>query len=189
MATNPERWMTVPDYLQLDESSSTKYEYHHGEIVAMSGGSLPHSALAERFKFALMNAVGFSGPCRVYGSDVKVKLAESYYVYPDAVVSCDVADTRSRGTILHSPHLVVEVLSPSTESKDRGEKAEQYRAHPAVKEYVLVNTKRPSVEVQRRDEQGQWTIHNYTVGDTIRLECLDIHIPMQELYEGIPLEE
>jgi hypothetical protein len=68
-----------------------------------------------------------------------------------------------------------------------GQQCTSLDAYPT--EYVLVNTKRPSVEVQRRNEQGQWTIHNYTLEETIRLECLDISIPMKDLYEGISLEE
>jgi Uma2 family endonuclease len=121
----------------------------------------------------------------VYASDMRVQVTKKHYVYPDVVVSCDISDHQGDSDILYSPHLIVEVLSPSTEKKDRGKKLDLYRAHPCVHEYVLVNTRFQLVEVYRCAENGSWTHHTYGEGSTIELASLDLYVAVDALYEGL----
>jgi Uma2 family endonuclease len=138
--------------------------------------------------YLIKEGLGKSGPCRVYNSDARVKVGKKRYVYPDVTVSCDVSDHRRDNDILHSPHLVVEVLSPSTESIDRVKKLQWYTQHPCIEEYVLVNTRVQRVELYRRKPAGEdYTWHNYcwSAGEEIELDSLDLRIPVDELYADL----
>jgi len=183
MATNSESMkMTVEEYLAFDRASEIKHEYDDGEAVAMSGGSVEHSALAVSMTYLLAQQLGDEGPCRVYNSDVRTLVAKRQYVYADVVVSCDVADHRPGNDIIRAPHLIVEVLSPSTELKDRGKKLNWYQAQPSVQEYVLINYRMRLVEVYRRGEGDAWSYITCGPGQTITLESLDIDIDVDTLY-------
>jgi len=192
MAANPQKLhMTIEQYLAYDQASEVKNEYIDGEVVAMSGGTIAHSTLALNMAYLLKEQLGKHGPCRVYNSDIRVLVAQKQYVYPDVTVSCDVADYKRDNDILRSPHLVVEVLSPSTEAQDRGRKLYWYQQHPGIQEYVLINTRMQLVEIFRREqrEEGEsWRYLTYVSGQQIILESLDLHILVDELYAdlGIP---
>lgn len=185
MALNPQyTHMTVEEYLAYDRASEIRHEYDDGDVTALAGGSTAHSTLAVALAYYLREQLGTSGPCRVYNSDMRIKLSEKRYVFADVVVSCDVADHHDTNDILCSPHLVIEVLSPSTEARDRGIKLRWYKEHPCISEYVLVNTKFQLVEVHRREGE-HWTYHTYRTGEILELASLDIHIAVSDLYKGL----
>jgi Uma2 family endonuclease len=191
MVADPQRqWMSVEEYLELDRSASdVRYEYFDGYVRAMSGGSMGHAWIAINM-ILLLNEQLQSGPCRVANSDVRVQVSKSRYVYPDVTVSCDVSDNREDNDIVRSAHLVVEVLSPTTELDDRGKKLTYYQGWPSVQEYVLIGSQRQSVEIYRR--QGvTWTHHRYMPGQTVVLESLDIQIPFADIYARVrvPIED
>jgi Uma2 family endonuclease len=177
--------MTVEEYLGYDRASDEKHEYYDGEVVALAGGTTYHNRLTLSMAALLMEELGKRGPCKVYASDMRVQVTKKHYVYPDVVVSCDISDHQGDSDILCSPHLIVEVLSPSTEKKDRGKKLDLYRAHPCVHEYVLINTRFQLVEVYRRMENGSWTHHTYGEGSVIELASLDLYVAVDALYEGL----
>ena len=85
---------------------------------------------------------------------------------------------------------MVEVLLPSTEAYDRGEKFDLYRARPSIQEYVLVNMRKPLVEVYRRGSEDLWTLRNCGARAEVELGSVGVRIPVVELYEGVdvPLE-
>ncbi|MDQ2905998.1 MAG: Uma2 family endonuclease [Chloroflexota bacterium] len=134
MSIDPQRrplWqsrpMSVEEYLRLDRSAAdAKYEYLDGVARLLAGGSAEHDRIAYNTRVVL-NQHFLSGPCTVFGSEVQVFIGikpdgrESYF-YPDVTVSCDVADRRRGIKLIQSPRIVVEVLSPGTESIDRGKK-------------------------------------------------------------------
>src|SRR5438105_2701177 len=129
--------MSVEDYLVLNRTSKdTRYEYLEGEIHMLAGGSPDHSIIIANLTATIK--VPLRGrQCRVYNSDVQLKLSEKRYVFPDITVSCDERDRNQKETIRY-PRLVVEVLSPTTEASDRGKKAAYYRACPTIQEFVMV---------------------------------------------------
>src|SRR5260221_719522 len=130
------RRYTVEEWRALLESGDTKYEYHNGWVVATAGGSFDHARIA--LNICGMLDVALEGtPCRVYNSDVAVRLSPSEYRLPDATVTCAPRD-RGRGREIQSPGVVVEVLSDSTEKEDRGAKFALYLACPSVREYMLI---------------------------------------------------
>jgi Uma2 family endonuclease len=174
------------DYLVYERDSAMKHEYDDGEIVAMAGGSRRHNALASRVSAALENAR--QPRCIAFQSDQRIRvLATGKATYADASMVCgpiegDPADTAS--ATVTNPTLIVEVLSPSTEEYDRGDKWQHYQLIPSLQEYVLVSQSQPRVERYRRLDSGGWeyrdmregTVHLLT-GATLELARLYTDLP------------
>jgi len=204
MTTDPQRAELHPDgpmsveaYLQLERSMpDAKYEYLDGVARLMSGGSGEHDLISRNTANAI-EAHFQSGPCFVRGSDMQVLIGtksngKEYYVYPDVTVSCGVADRRRGNTLIRSPRIVVEVLSPSTEKVDRGKKLEAYKACPAIQEIVLINQFTQFVEVYRcnhEEDSTAWSYAFYGSDSTVELTSVDVHLPMHEIYKGINFDE
>lgn len=177
--------MSVEDYLILNRNSKdTRYEYLDGELRMLAGGSPDHSIIIANLTATIKGPLKGSH-CRVYNSDVQLKLSEKRYVFPDNAVSCDERDRSQKETIRY-PRVVVEVLSPTTEATDRGKKAAYYRACPTIQEYVMVDSEGIFVEVHRREEEI-WTINTFEAGKTVTLESLGIQFPIEDAYEGTSL--
>jgi Uma2 family endonuclease len=188
-------YMTVEQYLALDEATDGKYEYIDGYVfmlrppssayddqaVDMAGGSVAHAALCARLALLLGNALA-DGPCMVYTSDARMQLAERRYLYPDLMVACG----EQSGTMLTNPALIVEVLSPTTEKRDRDAKFKIYKALPSVQEYMLVGSEYRSIEVHRR-EGSFWRQYHYREGDTVELKSLGVRFTFDEVYRRINL--
>lgn len=182
------RHMSVEDYLTLDRSSEgVRYEYIDGNAYMLAGGSANHSLISSNLIRELSLALRGSS-CLVYTSDMRVRLSEQCYVYPDVVVSCD---PRDRGSVeaLQYPRLIVEVLSPSTEAYDRGKKFGFYRTCPSIKEYVLVDSLQPSVEIYRHEQGAFWVLHPLGMSDQVELRSLGISFPVATIYENILFPE
>ena len=175
---------TPEQYLTWEEQQELKYEYIDGEVYAMTGGTVNHGQVATSLIRLLGNHLVGKG-CRILSSDVKVSIARSIdYVYPDISVTCDERDRTAEKYISH-PCLVIEILSPSTAGYDRGEKFRMYRRSDALQEYVLVSTDKIEVDIYLRGDLGQWTIINYSAGDTVELTSIEMSWPIEELYAGI----
>jgi Uma2 family endonuclease len=176
--------MTASDYLTWEREQVERHEYCRGEVFAMTGGSLRHSALAGAIGGVLWAAVRDSG-CRVLSSDQRVVVIPGqHYVYPDVSLICGPHEL-AEGThdVLANPCVVIEVLSPSTEAYDRGDKWAAYRQIPALREYVLVSQARPRIEVFRRDGE-HWQYEVYEAGD--RLTLADrFELEVDAIYEGV----
>jgi Uma2 family endonuclease len=177
---------TYEEYLSYERDSGLKHEYEDGEIFAMAGGSRRHSALASRVSAAL-EAARKPG-CIAFQSDQKVRvLATGKATYPDASMVCgpiegDSADPS--GNTITNPTLIVEVLSPSTEEEDRGNKWQHYQLIPSLSEYVLVSQSHPRVECYRRLESGAWEYRDATDG-VLRL-ATGATIDVTALYSDLP---
>ncbi len=178
-ATHPQP-MELDAFFAFVEASDEKYEYVDGYLYLMSGGTLDHARMALNLGPLLDGALRET-PCRVYNSDVWVKVAEKKFLLPDLVVTCDPGD-QGRKTNVEVPKLIVEVLSDSTEKRDRGRKFEHYRACPTIEEYVLVNHRVQLIEVYHR--QGRfWTYRTYAVGEECELESIGVRFPVAAAYD------
>lgn len=187
--------MSVQDYLRLDQSTlDAKYEYLDGVARLVSGSSVGHSRIAHTMCVALDQHFS-SRRCIVVSSNVQVLISlphdQQYYVYPDATVSCDVADRRRGTSLIRSPRVVVEVLSPSTEPFDRGIKLKIYQACLTIQEIVLVSQFAPHVVVYRRgkEEDDPWSYIFYGPGATVELNSVDVYLSLDEIYRGIDFDE
>ena len=174
------------DYLAGEESSPVKHEYVAGEVFAMAGAGEAHVTVAGNL-FALLRNHVRGGPCRVYIADMKVRVeqADAFY-YPDVFVTCNPADGREN-LFKRNPRLIIEVLSDSTAAFDRGAKFAHYRQLDALREYVLIEPERPSIDVFRRNAEGSWVLHPVAEGDELLLASLDFHCPMSSVYEDVEL--
>jgi Uma2 family endonuclease len=187
MIANPSPSLTVEEYLDWELMQDIRYEYLEGELVAMTGGTIPHNDIALNFYRVLYPQVRAKG-CRINVADVKVRVSPTVYFYPDLVVSCDPRDLNAI-KLIESPRLIVEVLSPSTEADDRGRKFNHYRSLASLQEYVLVSSDQINVECFRRGEGQLWLYRAYSAGDTITLESVGWTGTMAQIYEEVQLTE
>lgn len=171
------------DYLALEESSNTKHEYLNGEVYAMAGGTPEHAALSAAISGALLSHLR-GGPCRVYSSDLRVRvLATGLATYPDVTVVCGPLERDPAGpqTVV-SPQVVVEVLSESTEGYDRGEKLDHYRTIPSLGAIVLVSHREACIEVWERGAGLEWSSHTFRSGEIFTLTSTNTRLAVDEIY-------
>jgi Uma2 family endonuclease len=189
VAQREPRYLTVDEWRELERANpDVKYEYIDGQVHLMSGGSLAHSRIGSNTVRALEDALG-NQPCYVYNSDASVRLSETCYTYPDVSMSCDPRDQPTTEQVqVQAPRVVVEVLSDSTEGKDRIRKANYYHACPTIQEYVQIATKYQAIEVQRR-AGDEWTLHLFGPGDEIELVSIGVRFPLAILYRGTAVPE
>ena len=181
MATNPKReWVSVEEYMELDQVSSVRYEYWEGQLVAMSGGTGDHALIATNIIAALRHQV--KAPCRLYNSDLKVQIASDKFLLPDIHITCDPADLIGKIQAARSPKLIFEVLSPTTERADRGRKFFSYQRLASMQEYVLVNYQQQLVEVYRR-ENRKWSYEIYEANEIVELVSLSLTLSVNAIYE------
>jgi Uma2 family endonuclease len=177
---------TYAEYLSYERDSGLKHEYEGGEIFAMAGGPPRHNALALRVGAAL--DAGRQPGCIAFQSDQKIRvLVTGKATYPDASLVCgplerDPADPS--GHTITNPSVLVEVLSPSTEDDDRGNKWHHYQLIPSLAEYVLVSQAGPRVEHYRRLPSGTWEYRDVTEG-TVELAS-GATIDLATLYADLP---
>ena len=130
-----------------------------------------------------LSAAAGDGPCQVYGSDMRLRIGNELVYYPDVQVVCDPADTEEMYTT--SPCVVVEVLSPSTESIDLREKLIAYRRLESLQAYIIVF--RDSVRVRRhyRDENGQWFDAEVGGDGNVPFPCPEVQLRLADIYRGL----
>jgi Uma2 family endonuclease len=184
----PRSW-TVEQYLALERCSEVRHEYIDGVVYALAGGTGAHSRLAANLIMALGIALR-DGSCGVYSSDMKVRVAATRFVYPDASVGCAGVEANEHGDEwLAAPRLVAEVLSKSTAGYDRGGKADLYRGVAPLRDSMLVEATRRLVEVRSRGEDGAWTTRVYGSGEWVELPGLGVRSAVDDLYAKVDLDE
>ncbi|MFN8634888.1 MAG: Uma2 family endonuclease [Chloroflexota bacterium] len=179
---------TPEEYLARERLAERKSEYRAGRIVAMTGASRAHNRITVNLGGELHQQLR-RGPCEVYIADMRVRVRRSgLYTYPDVVVACgDIQFEDDQLDTLLNPVVVIEVLSPSTESYDRNEKFSHYRRLDSLQEYVLVA--QDGVRVQRYARQGdQWVIAEYTsLDDELPLDAIGCRVRLRDVYERVRL--
>ena len=174
---------TTADYFALEEGSEVRHEFFEGEVFAMAGASIAHNTIAQNFVLKLRPALR-GKKCRVLMEAVRLAVEENrHYTYPDVMVSCDPHDQRESQQ-LHSPLLIVEVLSPSTEAYDRGLKFNQYKKLPSLRHYLLVSQTTWLVEWYQLTEHGVWA-HTALAeaDDVVAIPELGLTMTLAEVYE------
>ena len=178
-------YLSPEEYLILEEKNPLKHEYINGEIYAMAGASDRHVTIAGNLYMLLRNHLRGSG-CRVYISDMKLKLeTKNCFYYPDLLVTCENED-QAIANYKKYPKLIVEILSNSTEAFDRGDKFSDYQSLETLEEYVLINSKKQRVECFRRKDNQLWILQTYTDQDQ-NFELISVNFTgkINELYEDI----
>ncbi len=171
MTAVPKKKYTPEEYLELELKAPYKSEYFDGEIFpmgdfegdtpeAMAGGRSRHNAIRENLSGETHGVLKKKSGCRSFSADQRIHIPKTgLYTYPDFLIVCgkplylnDESDT------LTNPLLIAEVLSKSTASYDRAEKFALYRGIPTLREYLLLDSRRPGVELWRKNESGFWTL-------------------------------
>jgi len=185
MARSARQLYSFDSYVEMEASSTIKHEFLDGEVWAMAGGSVEHAAVAANIVGLL--GQGLAGrPCRVFPSDLRIRVkATGLATYPDVSVICDRVqldpDDRKGHTAIN-PTLLVEVLSPSTEVYDRGEKLAHYKRIESLREIVLVAHDERRIDLWRRTKSS-WTQLTVGPGEAARLSSLhDIELPVDDVY-------
>jgi len=192
MAANPNEtprhFYNLDEYFALEHAGDARYEYWDGDIVCMSGGTVSHSRIARNVLLSLSQKLVAGGRCEAFTTDLAVKMPSlPPYRYPDVTVACgDLKFENIRGVdALINPILIVEVLSATTEERDRNEKFSAYKAIESFEEYLLIaqNTVQITHWVLR---DSQW-IHNDVTDPSasLTLACFDCVLPVREIYEGV----
>lgn len=180
--------LTPAEYLALERKATTKSEYFDGQIYAMSGASRAHNLIVANLLSALHPQLS-KRDCEVYANDMRVKVdVTGLYTYPDVLVVCDEPrfEDASLDTLLN-PNVLVEVLSPSTEAYDRGEKFSHYRHLESLQEYVLVAQNCIRVEHYLRQEE-QWLLTEFSeFVDLFRLPSINCELSTRAIYAKVKL--
>lgn len=189
MSTAPITHLTPEEYIELERASDEKHEYWYGEVYAMAGGMPPHSFVINNIQYALTAHVMGRG-CHVFNADLRVSVRwDTLITYPDATVVCGppkYVDER-RDTVTN-PTLVVEVLSPSTATKDRGAKTFLYRQVTSMREILLVEPTPVWIEHYWKLPNGHWELETVTDPAAIlKLPSLDCELPVAEIYRDFEI--
>lgn len=179
------------EYERVLEASEEKLEFRNGVIVAMAGGTETHSLIKSNLVASLHMAFR-KRPCRVYDSDMKVKVEASQQgLFPDASVVCghSTFDNLFRRSLLN-PNLIVEVTSASTSEYDHGKKFWHYRHLDSLHTYVLISSEQVLVEVFERLNGNEWRLRTFEqAADTVKLEHLELELPVADFYEKTTVTE
>ena len=180
---------TRSEYLKIDDASPEKYEFHDGQVFAMSGGTLNHSAIGLNTATTLRTLLR-GKPCKPMNSDMRVHTRSGLDTYPDISVYCHEPELSDNKRTLHNPVVVIEVLSPTTQNYDRGDKFWHYRSIPMLQDYLLIDSESVHVEHYQRQTKDEWLMHEYhQQSDTIELRSLGITLSLAELYEDIAFDQ
>ena len=182
---------TIEEYLALEKASDRRYEYWDGEIVCMSGGTLAHAQIS-RNAFRTFDRKLEGRPCEAFTADMAVRTPApgQPYLYPDASVVCGGAQVEAVNGIdsLVNPVLIVEVLSPTTEERDRHEKRLAYQAIPSLREYLIISQDIPHVTHYVRDHDTWRRADHSIMDETLECPALGAVLSLAELYQGVPFE-
>jgi Uma2 family endonuclease len=182
----PQSYITLAEYLEREKDSPVRHEYVDGQIYAMAGASARHNRIALNLASRLDDHLN-GGPCEVFIADMKVIVDPAVYYYPDVVVTCDPPGGDPYVRI--QPHLLIEVVSPSTERIDRHEKLLAYRRVPSLQEYVLVLQDRMQVEVYRRQGE-EWPREIFTQPeDRVHFAAVGLTLSVGEIYRNVRWSE
>jgi Uma2 family endonuclease len=186
MSSQPQRRLTSAEYLALEREAEQKSEYYKGELFAFAGASLRHNLIAANVLATVHNQLR-GGPCSVFTSDMRIAIPQTpHFTYADVVVVCGQPqlDDDFKDNLLN-PIVIIEVLSPATESYDRGKKFESYQRIESLMEYVLVSQDEPRIEQFLRQPDGRWLYSETSAQGTIKLTSIDCELALNDIYEKV----
>ncbi|MEZ5444154.1 MAG: Uma2 family endonuclease [Lysobacterales bacterium] len=179
--------ISVEQYLLDEQRSDGKHEYLAGQIVAMGGASRAHGLLAGAMYASLLPHARRKG-CQLFIADMKLRIdheGDSWFYYPDLLLSCDPSDRDP--VYVTTPCLLVEVLSPSSETIDSREKLLAYRLLPSLREYLMLRQDRLQADLYQRGDDRRWLHLRLTQAeDELPLRCLDVQPRLAEIYIDLP---
>lgn len=192
---------TIDEYLAIERQSEERYEYLDGQIFAMAGESIAHGEICANLA-GLLHPQLRGTPCRMRVKDTKIhsgptsrpSSTKGLFSYPDLVVICgELQFHDEHQDVVMNPTVIIEVLSESTESFDRGEKFQRYRMwNPTLSDYVLVSPTQPVIEHYVRQADGSWLLYSYSnLEQRLFINSINCELHLPDVYERVifPPEE
>lgn len=185
---------TIEEWLALEQAEGVRYEYHFGEVFAMAGGTINHGRISGNAYFLIEeNFRNKEKNCETFTSDIKVEVKlDGRYVYPDTLAVCgDVERSKKTSGSITNPVLVVEVVSESSGDYDRGDKYRYYKRLPSVKEYLILDQKKPVAILHRRNGSGDIfsTLDYEGMEVEMELTSIDLKLKLGAFYRNVDFNE
>ncbi len=188
MSAQPKLKHSLEEYLEIDRNSDERLEFWNGEIFSMSGVSREHATVEMNVSITLGGRLRAKG-CQLFPANIRIKVPSlPPYRYSDLSALCGKAQFEKIGGVdaLVNPTLIIEILSPSTEAYDRGDKFTYYKSIPSFSEYLLIAQHRPHVSQFIKQSDGTWLFREFnSLSDTVRLETLGCELTLNEIYRNI----
>ncbi|WP_017296308.1 Uma2 family endonuclease [Geminocystis herdmanii] len=176
--------LSPEDYLLQEKTNLVKHEYINGEVYEMAGASSAHVTISLNIASSLKNHLR-GGKCRVYISDMKVRIdSQNVFYYPDVIVTCSDED-KGFSYYKKSPQVIIEVLSDSTESFDRGDKFADYRKIESLREYVLISQSKKRVDLFRKEDDNSWRLESFSEKENLGIKSINFNCAVATLYEDL----
>ena len=175
--------LSLDEFIAWENDQPGKHEFVRGEVFAMVGARRVHKLVMGN-AFASLKRALKGMPCQAFLESAKLPTAAGDIFYPDVFVTCDAQDLRTE-QILRAPTVIVEVLSPSTQTYDRGLKFTLYRGMPSLRGYALVDPDTREVRIFRRGDDGLFTLHDLTGVQVLRFASIACTVTADDLFEGI----
>jgi Uma2 family endonuclease len=187
LTRSPTKTLSLEEYRSLETRAETKHEYHDGEIIEMTGGSINHNRLVRNLIRLLDNALRKT-IYEVFPSDLRLWIPQyNRGLYPDLMlIAGEPLFSDNRNDEILNPCVIIEVLSPSTSGYDRGDKFRYYRSIPQLNQYLLVSQGEILIESYRKTSDNNWLLQEYTPArEILSLDSLGISLNLVDIYEGI----
>ena len=178
--------MTFDEYMAWENEQPDRHEFYRGEIYAMSGVRFANSRVTGNLFKRIDDHIDGT-ECTLFVENFKLRLADEACFYPDLMVTCSQKFSMSDLTVTE-PLLIIEVVSPSTERYDRGDKFTYYRSFPTLREYALIDPDKRSVEVHTLTATGAWERTDQTGRAMLGLASIDLEIPLTQVFKGVTID-
>jgi Uma2 family endonuclease len=178
--------LSAQEFLRQERLSELKHEFLDGLVVARSEVQKEHSRISTKLSGRCINHLSDSESCEFHGSDMRVRAGYGTYTYPDGSIACNAEFEDEAVDVLINPIVLFEILSPSTEAYDRGDKFRRYQQIGSLREYVLISTDRPRVEVFSREGDDSWQLRvSDGLGATAVIPSVALDLPLVGLYQRV----
>ncbi|HZS48952.1 MAG TPA: Uma2 family endonuclease [Blastocatellia bacterium] len=188
METNPKRKYTLEEYLALDRESEGRHEFWNGEIFAMSGGSRNHDRIMLNTTYVFLRQLE-GKKCHLFSGEMRINvLTAPPYRYSDGSVACEKIEIDEFHGVdrLLNPILIMEILSPSTEAYDRGDKFTFYKSIPSLREYLLIAQHRPHITHYFKQSSDKWEYNEYNdLSDVVTLQSIECRLALSDVCKDV----
>ncbi|EPF22283.1 Uma2 family endonuclease [Microcystis aeruginosa] len=187
LTQSPPKTLSLEEYRNLETIAEVKHEYHDGEIIEMTGGSINHNSILINLIVLLKLALRGTN-YRLQSSDLRLWIPQyNRGLYPDLmIIAGEPLFSDNRNDEILNPCVIIEVLSPSTSGYDRGDKFRYYRSIPQLNQYLLVSQEEILIESYSKTSENNWLLQEYTQArGIISLDSLGISLNLADIYEGV----
>jgi Uma2 family endonuclease len=182
-------WISPEEYLSIERRATYRSEYLNGEMFAMAGATRQHNRISSNVVSEINQHIK-PRDCNVYSSDLRVHVPSTgYFTYPDIVITCGKEEfTDTHNDILVNPLVVIEILSDSTASIDRGRKFEQYRELASFVEYLLIEQRTPHIEQYIFHDSQEWRYRDIRgIDEQVTIQAIDCTLLLRDIYHKVDL--